>query len=571
MGGEGRGQRVWVKWVEGMMNRLYYGDNLDILRNHEYFPAESVDLIYLDPPFNSKRDYNALFKDESGRYSDAQITAFEDTWHWGEQAAKAYRELVTDAPVKVSKVIGALHEVIGENQMMAYLVMMAIRLVELHRVLKPTGSLYLHCDPTASHYLKMVLDSIFGADRFLSEIIWKRTSAHSSAKRPGPIHDVILLYTKTDKYIWNQQYTPYDEEYVGSFYRYTDANGRKYRLSDITGSGIRHGETGQVWRGVDVSAKGRHWMYPPKELDKLDAEGRIYFPPKGNMPSYKRYLDEMPGVPIQDIWDDIKPVGAQAKERTGYPTQKPLALLERIIAASSNPGDVVLDPFCGCGTAVTAAHKLGRRWLGIDITHLSITVQKLQLEQQLGIKAGVDYRVVGEPRDVGGARALAEQNRHQFEWWALSLVGARPSAGGAAPTQGARAKGKKGGDRGIDGEINFLDKGGKSMRVLVSVKSNAVVVPEMVRDLRGTVEREGAAMGVLILLNEPTAGMRKEALSAGVFRSQMWQREYPRLQVVTVGDLLAGKRLDLPPTHGTFKAMERLKDDQPTTMEMFGE
>lgn len=554
-------------------NRLYYGDNLDILRNHEYFPTECVDLIYLDPPFNSRQDYNALFKDESGRYSDAQITAFEDTWHWGEQAANAYRELVTDAPVKVSKVIGAMHEVIGENQVMAYLVMMATRVVGLHRVLKPTGSIYLHCDPTASHYLKLILDAIFGGENFKNEIIWKRTSAHANvSKKYGAIHDTIFFYTKTKNFTWNQQYSPYDQEYIDTFFDSVDEKGRKYQRRDLTAS-MQRASKGQIyeWKGI-TPPPSRCWAMTKEKMDELDRQGLIHFPKKvGGMPRLKLYPEDLPGVPAQDIWDDIRVVHNLSSERTGYPTQKPIALLERIIAASSNAGDVVLDCFAGCGTAIAAAHKLGRQWLGIDITHLSITVQKLQLEQQLGIKAGVDYRVVGEPRDVGGARELAQQNRHQFEWWALSLVGARPSAGGTAPTQGSRAKGKKGGDRGIDGEINFLDQGSRSMRVLVSVKSNAVVMPEMIRELRGTLEREGAAMGVLITLSEPTAGMRKEALSAGVFKSALWGREFPKIQLVTVGELLNGRRLEMPPQHGTFKQMERLRGEQPTTMELFGE
>ncbi|NJK81958.1 MAG: site-specific DNA-methyltransferase, partial [Chloroflexaceae bacterium] len=410
-------------------NTLFYGDNLPILQ--DYIASESVDLVYLDPPFNSNRNYNVLFKDESGRESEAQMTAFEDTWHWDAKAAATFDALMTTAPPDVSTMIAALHKIVGRNQMMAYLVMMTARLIELHRVLKPTGSLYLHCDPTASHYLKIVLDVIFGAENFRGEIIWKRTSAHNSAKRPGPIHDVILMYSKTDTHIWNIQYQPYDEGYVKQFYRYVDEQGRRYRLSDLTGSGVRYGETGQPWRGIDVTAKGRHWSVPSAELDKLDAEGRIYWPPKGSVPSYKRYLDEMPGVPMQDVWTDIPPIQPHAAERLGYPTQKPLALLERIIQASSNEGDVVLDPFCGCGTAIAAAQKLGRRWIGIDITHLAVGLQKNRLLDMFGLKPRIDYDVRGEPTDLSAAQELAASDPYQFQFWAVSLINAQPQGGKA--------------------------------------------------------------------------------------------------------------------------------------------
>src|SRR5258708_3263477 len=301
-------------------NTLYYGDNLFILREH--IPSESVDLIYLDSTFNSSRNYNVLFKDEHGTESQAQIEAFEDTWHWNLEAEHTYTELLTEAPDHVEKMVESLRDFIGTNQMMAYLVMMAVRLVELHRVLKPTGSLYLHCDPTASHYLKILLDTIFGADQFRGEIIWKRTSAHSSANRPGPIHDVLLLYSKSASYTWNQQYQPYDEGYIQTFFQNTDPDGRRWKSTDITGAGTRNGETGKIWGGIDVTAKGRHWFVPPAELDQLDANGRLYWPQKADgMPRLKQYLEDMPGVPLQDVWIDIQPISAHANERLGYPTQ----------------------------------------------------------------------------------------------------------------------------------------------------------------------------------------------------------------------------------------------------------
>lgn len=530
-----------------MENTLYYGDNLDILR--QYIKDESVDLIYLDPPFNSSRSYNVLFKDESGQESEAQIVAFDDTWHWNQTAEATYQELVTQAPGHVGQMIGALRGFVGNNQMMAYLVMMAVRLVELHRVLKSTGTLYLHCDPTASHYLKIVLDTIFGVQNFRAEIIWRRTSAHSSAKRPGPVHDVILMYSKSDTYTWNQQYEPYDQEYIDAFYRYSDSNGRKYRLSDLTGAGIRHGETGEAWRGVNPTDIGRHWSVPPSELEKLDSEGRIYWPPRGKVPSYKRYLDEMPGVPLQDIWDDLDPIGAGAAERLGYPTQKPLALLERIISASSNPGDIVLDPFCGCGTAIAAAEKLGRKWIGIDITHLSIALQKYRLQ---AMWPGIAFKVVGEPQDIGAARQLATDDRYQFQWWALSLVRAKPLGG----QEGGKV-GKKGADKGIDGAIVILETASRPRPILIQVKSGHVN-SGTIRDLVGTVQREDAAIGVLITLEDPTKDMQQEAARAGFYHSPGWNQNYPKIQIVTVAELLHGATLKIPPALPPAKQAEKV-------------
>jgi site-specific DNA-methyltransferase (adenine-specific) len=538
-----------------MRNTLYYGDNLTILR--DYIASESVDLVYLDPPFNSARSYNVLFKHESGRASEAQVKAFDDTWHWGIEAEATFHDLVTTGSAPVANMIGAMRQFIGDNQMMAYLVMMAARLVELHRVLKPTGSLYLHCDPTASHYLKVVMDTIFGPTHFLSEVIWKRTSAHSSAKRYGPVHDVLLVYGKSSAYLWVQQYEPFSEDYLTSHYNAMDEQGRHYTLSDLTAAGIRKGQSGLPWRGFDPNSKGNHWKFTVGKLDELDAEGRIYWPKKvGGWPRYIRYLDAMKGVPLQDIWVDIPPVNPQAAERLGYPTQKPVALLERIIAASSNPGDVVLDPFCGCGTTIAAAEKLRRRWIGIDITHLAISLQKYRLKDTHGLESGKDYQVIGEPADLAGAAQLAREDRHQFEWWALSLIQAQPISPGES-----LKKGKKGADRGIDGQIVFVDdRAGKPKRILVQVKSGHVSA-SIVRDLRGVVEREGAAMGVLVTLDPPSQPMRSEAASAGFYQSPGWNRRYAKLQILTIEGLLAGvERLERPPAAVTFKQAQREQD-----------
>ncbi len=535
-------------------NRLYYGDNLTILR--EYIPDASVDLIYLDPPFNSDRNYNVLFKDESGRDSDAQITAFEDTWHWGRTAQETYEELWEKGPERVAAAMSAMYTLVGTNQMMAYLVMMTARLVELHRVLKPSGSLYLHCDPTASHYLKIILDAIFGKENFRNEIIWKRTSAHANVgKKYGAVHDVVLFYTKSSRWVWNQQHTPYDEEYLQIFFDQIDEDGRRYARRDLTAS-MQRASGGQLytWKGI-TPPPSRCWAMTKEKMDALDANGKIHWPKKpGGMPRLKLYPEDLPGNPLQDMWDDIRALHNLATERLGYPTQKPEALLERIIAASSHPGDVVLDPFAGCGTAVAAAQKLGRRWIGIDITHLSVALLKYRLRDMFDLKPGTDYQVIGEPTTVDGARALALDDRFQFQFWAASLVEAQPLGG----------EPKKGKDRGVDGVIRFLDGAGQKQtpqRVLVQVKSGKVSSRD-VRDLVGTVEREGAAIGVLITLEAPTRDMETEALSAGTYESALWGKRYRKIQILTIADLLAGQGIDMPPQHGTFKQAARSRGPQ---------
>lgn len=542
-------------------NTLFYGDNLDILR--EYIPDESIDLIYLDPPFNSQRTYNVLFKYESGEESEAQIAAFDDTWHWNAAAEETYHDLVTAAPDRVSQMIAALRQFIGPSQMLAYLVMMAARLVELHRVLKPTGSLYLHCDPTASHYLKIILDTIFGPENFQNEIVWKRTTAHSDSAQGsvihmGRIHDIILFYVKTDRVNRTELYLPYDDEYINKFYRYTEeGTNRKYRLSDMTGPG--GAAKGNPY--YEVMGVSRYWRYSEEKMKELIAAGRVVQTKPGNVPLYKRYLDEMPGVSIQDLWDDIKAVQSQSKERMGYPTQKPLELLERIIETSTNEGDVVLDPFCGCGTTVAAAQKLGRRWIGIDITHLSIALMKYRLKEMF---PDAKFQIVGEPTSVQSARQLAQDDRFQFEWWALSLVKARPSGG----EQGSK-QGKKGADRGIDGVITFIDDAsGKPKRILIQVKSGKVSSSQ-IRDLVGTVKREKAAMGFFITLETPTRDMTTEAVSAGFYQSPGWNQRFPTIQILTIEELLRGAMPQMPPTSMTFKQAQRVKEDGPQQKSLF--
>lgn len=535
-----------------LRNTLFYGDNLDVLR---VMPGESIDLIYLDPPFNSNRNYNVLFKDESGVESDAQLTAFEDTWHWNQKAEETYHGLVMHADEAVSRMIDAMRQFVGSNQMMAYLVMMAARLVELQRVLKPTGSLYLHCDPTASHYLKIILDTIFGVQNFRNEIIWRRADpkGHAFTRYPST-HDVILFYGKSTTLTWHAQHRGYDNDYLDSHYNLVEeGTGRQYTLSDCTNPNKNRPNLTYEWNGIT-----KVWRWTKEKMQKNHDEGRLIYT-KSGMPRYKRYLDEMQGTPVTTIWDDIPFVNSQAAERLGYPTQKPVALLERILQASSNPGDLVLDPFCGCGTTIAAAQKLGRNWIGIDITHLSIALQKMRLKDSFGLLPGKDYDVKGEPVDYASAVQLATDDRYQFQWWALSLIQARPMGANADGKTG-----KKGADSGIDGVITFIDDASnKAKRAIVQVKSGKVSVTA-VRDLLGTVEREKAAIGLFITLEQPSQPMLLEAAKAGFYHSPGWKQEYPRIQIFTVQDLLHGATVKMPPTSVTFKQAEKVQiEDKP--------
>ncbi len=526
-------------------NTLYYGDNLDVLRHA--IPSESIDLIYLDPPFNSNRSYNVLFREAGKGESPAQIEAFEDTWHPGEAANRAFAEVAIHGTDDTARLLHAMVDALGHNDVTAYLSMMAVRLIEMHRVLKATGSIYLHCDPTASHYLKVMMDAIFGAKAFRSEVIWKRTSAHSSALRYGPVHDVLLYYTRSDTYTWNPSMQAYDPAYLDTFFDQRDADGRRWKRMDLTGAGTRNGETGKPWRGIDVTAKGRHWAYPPAILDEFDAAGRVHWPKReGGMPRLKQYEDQMPGVPLQDVWTDLSPIHNLAAERLGYPTQKPLALLERIIAASSNPGDLVLDPFCGCGTAVHAAQKLGRGWIGIDITHLAIGLIRRRMEDAFPELKG-KIEVIGEPVDLPGAEELADRDKYQFQWWALDKIGASPAGGGER---------KKGMDRGIDGVIPFMEGVADRRRVIVSVKGGAITSAQ-VRDLIGVLDTEDAPIGVFLTLRTPTREMRTAAAAAGSFKSERWGKSYARLQILTIADVLNGKRVDMPPQVSPFAEAPR--------------
>ena len=517
-------------------NVLYYGDNLQILRNRDYFPDNSIDLIYLDPPFNSKASYNILFKEPTGEQSAAQIKAFSDTWHWDKAAEDTFQDIILNAPPRVAKMVDAIVGGLGRNDVTAYLVMMTIRLVELHRVLNDTGSIYIHCDSTASHYLKMLMDTIFDIRNFHNEIAWRRTTSHGDSKQGakhfGRVHDTILFYSKGVNYVWNTQFIPFSPEQIEKQYYKVDSSGRSYRLVTPTAK-KPGGDTSYEWKGVRPPV-GRYWAYTHEKMEALDRKGLLYYSNTGQ-PYIIYYLDERPGVAAQSVWIDVPPLAPTANERLGYQTQKPLSLLERIINASSNKGSVVLDPFCGCGTALVAAQELGRKWIGIDITHLAIAVMKNRLEESF---PGVQVEVIGEPEDLGGAKALARQDRYQFQWWALSRIKAKPFP----------EERRKGADQGIDGVIDFVDRdeatGKEGMkRAVVSVKSGHVHVRD-IRELKDIASRH--AMGIFITLAPPTREMRTEAVSSGSYHSPLWDNDYPKIQILTIEELLQGNAVDMP-------------------------
>jgi DNA modification methylase len=530
------------------VNRLYYGDNLDVLRNRSYFADESVDLIYLDPPFNSNRSYNVLFKSKSGNEAQAQIEAFDDTWTWSQQSEATYTELVNGgAPLKVADALEAMRRLLGDNDVLAYLVMMTARLQELHRVLKPTGSLYLHCDPTASHYLKILLDAVFGPEQFVNEIVWKRTSAHNRLVRYGPVHDVILFYGKSNSWHWTPQHVPYDPAYVDHFYRHVEPDtGRRYMLDNLTSNrpGGRY-----VWKGQPPPGS-RYWGYSKETMERFDAEGRLVASKKGGL-RYKRYLDEMPGQLLQDVWTDVSPISSRSGERLGYPTQKPLSLLERIIQASSGEGEVVLDPFCGCGTTIDAAQKLGRRWIGIDITYLAIDLIDKRLRHTYGDGIAGTYRVHGIPQDEDGARALFAANPFDFERWAVSQVDGQPNQ-------------KQVGDKGVDGIVRFPLNQTETGRVIVSVKGGKTVNPSMLRDLIGTVNTQRAQMGILIAMESPTRGVLDAVNRSGSYEHPLTGTTYPKIQVLTVAELLDGKRPKMPTAILPYVKAKSHRPPQPT-------
>jgi len=527
------------------MNQLLFGDNINWLRDREIFPSASVDLVYLDPPFNSNADYNVLFREASGQESQAQFHAFTDTWHWAD-AARTYAEFVDHCPgAAIVEMMQSFYSFLRSSPMMAYLAMMAPRLVELHRILKPAGSLYLHCDPTASHYLRMLLDGIFGVENFVNEIVWQRSTAHNMKTR-GFVrtHDIILFYAKSEKFYFCAQYIPYGPEQMSRFK--ADEKGRLYKAENLTFSTANPSRQFE-WRGQKPPIN-RSWGASLEQLEKWLAEGRILLKKNGapRMDGLKVFLDETKGKPLTAIWTDIKRIGNTSGERLHYQTQKPLALLERIVAASSSPGDLVLDPFCGCGTAVHAAQKLGRQWIGIDITYLAINLIKHRLEDAFGKE--VHYEERGQPTDFESAKALAQLDKWQFQQWALSLIDARPRKTGEG----------KGADRGVDGMLCFYESKDKFQKILVQIKGGAVQRND-VATLLGDVNNQKFAAGILLTLEKPTQPMRIEAAEAGRYTSKIWHdKDYPKIQILTIEGLLSGlERLDAPPQENPFSKAQR--------------
>lgn len=536
-------------------NRLYYGDNLEVLR--ERVADESVDLVYLDPPFNSNRNYNVIFSryDVTDDMNYAQDRAFEDTWRWSPETDWLFRSAQAGGvPSRVADVLNALRSLLGENDAMAYLTNMAVRLVELHRVLRRSGSLYLHCDPTMSAYLRAVLDSIFGPEFFRNEIVWKRATTvkgnfGQGARHYGPSTDSLLFYTKSDDYTFNQQFTAYSKSYTDTAYRYVEeGTGRRYRLVSMIGPG--GAAKGNPF--YEVLGVGRYWRYSRARMQGLIDAGLVVQSKPGAVPHRKYYLDEGKGVPVQSLWDDIGNLQAGSAETLGYPTQKPVALLERIIATSSNEGDSVLDPFCGCGTAIDASVRLKRAWAGIDVAFFAVDLIEKRLKHTFGNSIDGTYEVHGIPKDTSGALALFDRSPFEFERWAVSLLQGTPNR-------------KQVGDRGIDGIVRFpVDGKGGIGKALVSVKGGQHVGPQFVRDLLGTVQTEQAQMGLLTTLTKPTRGMISAAAHAGNYVWPVNGQVFPRLQVTTVPDLLAGRLPSMPTALMPYIAAGRqgVKHDQ---------
>jgi site-specific DNA-methyltransferase (adenine-specific) len=492
------------------MNSLYFGDNLDVLR--EKVKDESVDLVYLDPPFKSNANYNVLFK-PGGEASEAQAEAFRDTWEWGDSARDAYDDVIK-LNGDVGLVMSGFRRWLGENSMMAYLSMMTIRLLELRRVMKPNASLYLHCDPTASHYLKLLLDAIFDHNGWRNEIIWKRTpfsgSSKALAKQLPRSHDVIHYYTNGDDWFWNPPTEKYKDEYLARF-KWDDNDGRgPYRKTLLK-------------------------TYSQETFDRLKGDNRLVMPMRaGAKYSYKQYLQESSGTrQVDDLWTDINALNPMARERLGYPTQKPITLLQRIIEQSSKKGMTVLDPFCGCGTTVAAAQVMERQWIGIDVTHYAVTLIERRLLATNAPKGS--FQVLGRPTDLAGAHDLARRDKHQFQWWAAWRLGAR-----------WYHEEKRGPDRGIDGRMMFKNGPFGDGLIIVSVKGGENIGVKYVRDLRGVIERDEAEMGVLITLHPPTGPMIIEAAAAGNV-SKSAHGKLPRLQILTIEDMLEGRMPKLPP------------------------
>ncbi|HMT74929.1 MAG TPA: DNA methyltransferase [Chitinophagaceae bacterium] len=531
------------------MNHLYFGDCLDVLQElHQNYPQPFIDLIYIDPPFNSKRNYNVLFESIGMQDANAQKQAFADTW--SNVSYMDEMHMLADLDKDLYDVLQVFDKTKSiSNGAVAYLTTMAHRLWYMHKLLKDTGSFYLHCDPTMSHYLKLLCDMLFGEDNFRNEIIWQRTSARSDSKKWNHIHDTILLYTKSDKYTWNKQYIAYDEAYTEKFYRFVEPEtGRRYASDNLTAAGTREGSSGNTWRGINVKGKGLHWKYTTEKLDVLDKEGRIIWPQKeGGVPRFKRYLDEMKGLAIQSIVDDIPPLSASSAEKLGYPTQKPEALLERIVSASSNEGDVVADFFCGCGTSISVAQRLNRKWLGADISHLAVRLILKRLIDTYGEGVKDNVKLHGFPKDVASAKMLAqdtENGRFGFQEWVIEVL-----LHGVVNI-------KKVADGGFDGYLTYQTDKAKEF-VLIETKSGGVNVKN-IREFVQVIDKQKAAAGIFVCFADTvTKEMLKEAKAAGHIKLGTMDTGLDKIQIITVDDLLNGKQPNLPNISSTFKKAQK--------------
>ena len=585
------------------MKSLYYGDNLDIML--KYVQDETVDLCYIDPPFNSKRDYNQIYNNIGGE-DRALAQAFTDTWIWDDQAIGGFAEILANEQGRFGErmvdLIKGLETVLKQGSLMAYLVSMAIRITEIHRSLKPTGSFYLHCDPTASHYLKLIVDAIFVArgGEFQSEIVWRRTGSHNKLTRYGPIHDVIFFYTKSKNYTWNNPKRPYMKGHVEEFFVETEEGYRtNYYGNVLSGSGIRGGESGQVWRGFNPTAKNRHWAIPGaliadlenedfsgmtqhQKLDRLFELGHITITEGEAWPMYQRTIKSTDGQPLSDIWafqpytggtvfgteqgidEEVRWLSTKDQERLGYPTQKPEGLLRRIVSASTNPGDVVMDAYCGCGTTIAVAERTGRQWIGIDITYQSIAVILNRLEGHHGPDILETLSLTGIPQDMASAKALALKNddrlRKEFEKWAVLTYSANR----------AIINDKKGADKGIDGTAYFMTGKKDNAKIVFQVKSGAVGRGDVAK-LNNDRMREKAELAILITLRQPTQPMKEEAKTAGIYEHALMGRAYPRIQIVTIEEIVEQhKKLDVPMSLDVLKKAQAAGSNE-VQHELFGE
>lgn len=579
------------------MNKLFYGDNIDNLRRK--IRDETVDLCYIDPPFNSKRNYNQIYNNIGGE-DRAQAQAFIDTWTWDDLAIAGYEEIIANAEGRfqpqLTDLIKGLHSVLGEGSLLAYLISISLRVTEIFRCLKPTGSFYLHCDPTASHYLKLILDAVFCSQSgdFRSEIIWRRTGSHNKTKRWAPLHDVILYYVKSsNRFKWNRQKQPYMIGHVKEHFVPDGNNGYRtnYYGNVLTGSGTRNGESGQVWQGFDPTAKGRHWAIPGdiwdevgidpegltqhQKLDLLLEEGFITITPGEAWPIYSMAI--RPGVSgpaTSDIWsfqpytngtvfgtndgidEDVRWLSPRDQERLGYPTQKPEGLLERIIKASSDEGDTILDAYCGCGTTVAVAQALKRKWIGMDITYQSIALILRRLEQTFGAPVLTKVSTDGLPKDMASAQALAlkedDRLRKEFEKWAILTY----------TNNRAIINDKKGADAGIDARAFFKTGKRDNAKIIFQAKSGHVK-RDQIATLRGDMEREKAALAIFITLEPPTKPMLSEANAAGQYKHEDMGRTYSRISIVTVREIIEdGARLEIPMSLEVLAAAKRSIEDK---------